>query len=304
MIDDRQEELASLHAFGLLEGEERAQFVAEMAANPELARRVAELAAVATGLAHAAPEATPPDALKARILASAARADQELEGDEEISSGRPRGKVVLFPAWVPWLAAAAIGLAALWSERQYNAAKAENLHLAQQNLLAVTALNQAQARLQEQRAFAVRNLEQAQAELAQAKQLVTETSRRVAELATRLKDEGDLAKYKISTLASMLGNSPAAVAVAVWDPAREQGVLSVSKLPVAASEKDYQLWVIDKAYAAPVSAGTFVVDPATGEAHIVFRADKPVNAIAKFAVSLERKGGSPSPQGPIVMISQ
>jgi anti-sigma-K factor RskA len=102
----------------------------------------------------------------------------------------------------------------------------------------------------------------------------------------------------------MLGNSPAALAVAVWDPTREQGVLAVSKLPALASEKDYQLWVIDKQYPSPVSAGVFVVDPVTGEAHIVFRADKPVKSIAKFAVSLERKGGSPSPEGPIVLVSE
>jgi anti-sigma-K factor RskA len=101
----------------------------------------------------------------------------------------------------------------------------------------------------------------------------------------------------------MLGNSPAALAVAVWDPTREEGVLAVSKLPALASEKDYQLWVIDKQYPSPVSGGVFVVDPATGEAHIVFKADKPVHSIAKFAVSLERKGGATSPQGPIVLLS-
>ena len=147
-------------------------------------------------------------------------------------------------------------------------------------------------------------LEQTRSQLDDAKRLITESSRQVAELSTRLKDEGDLAHFKIATLASMLGNSPAAVAVAVWDPARAQGVLAVSKLPALASEKDYQLWVIDKQYPSPVSAGVFVVDPVSGEAHIVFRADKPVGTIAKFAVSLERKGGSPSPEGPIVLVSE
>jgi anti-sigma-K factor RskA len=53
-----------------------------------------------------------------------------------------------------------------------------------------------------------------------------------------------------------------------------------------------------------VSAGVFAVDPATGEAHVVFRADRPVRAISKFAVSLERKGGAAKPEGPIVLISQ
>jgi anti-sigma-K factor RskA len=81
-------------------------------------------------------------------------------------------------------------------------------------------------------------------------------------------------------------------------------VLTVSKLPAVAAEKDYQLWVIDSHYAAPVSGGVFAVDPATGRAHVIFRADKPVHSIAKFAVSLERKGGAAEPEGPIVLLSE
>ena len=102
----------------------------------------------------------------------------------------------------------------------------------------------------------------------------------------------------------MLGNSPAALAVAVWDPTREEGVLAVSRLPALAAAKDYQLWVIDPQYPSPVSGGVFSVDPVSGEAHVVFRADRPVKSIAKFAVSLERKGGVPKPEGPIVLLSQ
>jgi len=297
MIDERHEELAALHAFGLLEGAERAEFVAAMEASPELRRLVAELTLAATGLAHAAPEATPPEELKARILASAAGRVPAA------APARPPAEVIAFPAWVPWLAAAALGIAALWYGREYSAAQAENGRLQTDAVGALAALHQAQAQLDQERGAALRSLEETQSELARAKQMVTDTSRRVAELSAQLKDQGELAKLKIATLASMLGNSPAAVAVAVWDPSRAQGVLSVSKLPAAAAEKDYQLWVIDKRYPAPVSAGTFVVDPVTGEAHVVFRADKPVDAIAKFAVSLERKGGAPSPQGPIVLIS-
>jgi hypothetical protein len=162
----------------------------------------------------------------------------------------------------------------------------------------------ANAALSEQRGIADQALQQVRGQLEDARRLVTESSLQIAELSAKLKDEGDIAHFKIATLASMLGNTPAAIAVAVWDPSREQGVLSVSKLPALASQKDYQLWVIDKQYPAPVSAGVFVVDPVSGEAHILFKADKPVRSIAKFAVSLERKGGSPSPEGPIVLISQ
>jgi hypothetical protein len=193
--------------------------------------------------------------------------------------------VLRFPSWIPWLAAACLAVAALWSQHQYGAARSE-----------VAALG-------EEHRIALASLERARTQLEQAKTLVSEYSRQIAELSTKLKDEGDIAHFKIATLASMLGNSPTALAVAVWDPAREQGVLEVSRLPALASEKDYQLWVIDAQYPSPVSAGVFVVDPATGEAHIVFKADKPVRSIAKFAVSLERKGGVPKPEGPIVLIS-
>jgi anti-sigma-K factor RskA len=276
MIDDRQEELASLHALGLLEGEELQHFLGELGANAELRARVAQLRLAATALAHVAPAAEPPAELRARILASAsARAP-----------GAPSAAVIQFPAWIPWAIAACLAVAVALTGRRYSA------------------LHRANDALSEQQRIAEQTIEQTRAQLDDARRLVTESSRQIAELSIKLKDEGDLAHFKISTLASMLGNTPAAIAVAVWDPSREQGVLSVSKLPALASEKDYQLWVIDKQYPAPVSAGVFVVDPVSGEAHIVFKADKPVRSIAKFAVSLERKGGSPSPEGPIVLISQ
>jgi anti-sigma-K factor RskA len=181
--------------------------------------------------------------------------------------------------------AASIAVAAIWSNRRLEDAEARNSSLREQESIAESALRQTRTQLDD------------------AKGLLARSGREIAELQANLKAEGDLAHLKISTLASMLGNSPAALAVAVWDPTREEGVLTVSKLPALASEKDYQLWVIDRQYASPVSGGVFVVDAATGEAHIVFRADRPVHSIAKFAVSLERKGGVPKPEGPIVLLS-
>jgi anti-sigma-K factor RskA len=285
MIDERQEELAALHALDLLEGREKEQFVAELAGNAELRRRVAELRQAGASLAHLAPPAEPPAELKARILASASARRRPAPAEGTFAPPAP-AKVVPFPVWIPWLAAAVLALAAVWTQRLYRAAESENAELHAQQRLAQVAL------------------EEARGKLAVADRQLADSGRQIAELGAQLKSEGDLAHFKIATLASMLGNSPAALAVAVWDPTREEGVLSVSKLPALAASKDYQLWVIDNAYAAPVSAGTFVVDPTTGEAHIVFRADKPVRSIAKFAVSLERKGGVPKPEGPIVLLGQ
>lgn len=281
MIDERQQELAALHALDLLEEGERAEFASELARNPELQRLVAELRQASAGLAYTAPEAEPPAELRARVLASASL--QGLGGGVAIPRQR---RPVPFPAWIPWLAAACIAVAAVWSERLYLASENENASLREQERLAQAALDQAQA------------------QLADARNLLAQSGRQIAELGANLKAEGDLAHFKIATLASMLGNTPAALAVAVWDPSREEGVLTVSKLPAVAAEKDYQLWVIDSHYAAPVSGGVFAVDPATGRAHVIFRADKPVHSIAKFAVSLERKGGAAEPEGPIVLLSE
>jgi anti-sigma-K factor RskA len=282
MIDERHQELAALHSLGLLEENDRVQFESELARNPELRRLVAELHRAATALAHAAPDAEPPAELRARVLASATSVGPEatLATDE---SGN--GVVIPFRPLIPWLVAACVAFAAVLSERHYLRAESENSALREQKRIAELALDQTRSQLDD------------------ARRLLTQSGRQIAELSANLKAEGDLAHFKIATLASMLGNSPAALAVAVWDPTREEGVLTVSKLPALASEKDYQLWVIDRQYTSPISGGVFVVDPATGQAHVVFRADKPVHSIAKFAVSLERKGGSIKPEGPIVLLS-
>jgi hypothetical protein len=226
----------------------------------------------------------------------------------------PGPRVVPFPAWVPWLAAAALAVAALWSRHLYLSTRGEYALLRERQRLAQEAIEQerrtnqlAQSEIESlraQRRLAQEALDETRAKLADASRLLADSGRQIADLDAKLKAEGDIAHFKIATLASMLGNSPAALAVAVWDPNREQGVLSVSKLPAVAAAKDYQLWVIDAAYPAPVSAGVFAVDPVTGEAHVVFRADKPVRSIAKFAVSVERKGGAPEPEGPIVLLGQ
>jgi anti-sigma-K factor RskA len=64
MIDERQEELASLYALDLLDGAERAQFETALVQDPELQRLVQELREAGSALAHTAPAPPPPAALK------------------------------------------------------------------------------------------------------------------------------------------------------------------------------------------------------------------------------------------------
>lgn len=127
---------------------------------------------------------------------------------------------------------------------------------------------------------------------------------RIARLLADMKSERDLANFKITMLASLVKESPQATAVAVWDPAKQEGILQVEKLPALAANQDYQLWVVDPQYPIPVDAGVFTVDPATGRARFDFRAKQPVAAVNAFAVSLERKGGVPKAEGPMMLLGK
>ncbi len=131
-----------------------------------------------------------------------------------------------------------------------------------------------------------------------------EAQQQVARLTFELKSQGDLADFKITTLASLLKNSPQALAVAVWDPGKQEGVLKVEKLPALLANQDYQLWIVDPQYPNPVDGGVFTVDPKTGEARRKFKAKQPVGAVNAFAVTLEQKGGVPVAKGPFVLLGK
>jgi len=68
----------------------------------------------------------------------------------------------------------------------------------------------------------------------------------------------------------------------------------VQNLKPLPADRDYQLWVIDPKYATPVSAGVFQVD-GQGGGRINFKPDKNIATAGKFAVTLEPKGGLPTP---------
>jgi anti-sigma-K factor RskA len=282
MIAERQEELAALGAVDLLSPAEQAEFDAAVAADPALAALLASFRSTAAELAHSAPPVVPPALLKTRILAS-------LSTQTSPGSARPsRGIVIPFTSWIGLAAAACFALTTAYFGQAFLTERASVAALRDQQTLAELALRGATNQLEAERLIGRR-------ELAARDQRVTDLTRQLAA-------QGTLADYKIATLASLLGNSPQALAVAVWNPAKQEGVLTVQKLPALATDKDYQLWVVDPQYPIPVDGGVFRVDPATGEARLNFRPNLPVKTVAKFAVSLERKGGVPKAEGPMVLI--
>lgn len=301
MIDERTEELACLHAFDLVEGRELADFSRRLEREPALRRLVDDLRETASTCAFTAPPMAPSAGLRDRVLASCAERSHPARNDG--------GRIVPFrlPAWTGWAAAAVFALLAAYlgltaSRLDYQLALlAENEALAALQVRSLDTALESERIVSKQQSIRLKSAElrvaALDAELAQTRAAaLAETS--------RLKAEADLAALKIATLNSLLGNAPDATAIAVWNPFSQEGVLTVSQLPPLDPDKDYQLWVVDPQYSIPVDGGVFTVDASTGEARFKFKADKPIKTVAAFAVSLERKGGVPKAEGPMVLITQ
>ncbi len=86
-----------------------------------------------------------------------------------------------------------------------------------------------------------------------------------------------------------------------WEPDRQTGIIRVSNMPPPDPGKDYQLWVVDAEHPDPISAGLLLVNK-QGVAEVHFRPVVPANRVKAFAISVEREGGVPKKEGPIVMV--
>lgn len=289
MIGEPTEEEASLYVLGLLPPDEALKFEAAIAADPELAALVARLETGAAALAWTAPRRDPPAALRQRIM-------DRIKQDQATPAN-----VVPFPSrwvWLPWAAAACFALvAADFVYKSYHA------RLLIDSFVIRDRDQQAELdRVQTQEAVLQNHLSDAVSFIASdAKQkaaLQSQLDAARGEVA-ELKAHNALSEVKIATLASMLKNAPRAMAIVAWDGGAQRGILKTVNMPAARSDQDYQLWIIDPGYKQPVSAGVF--DPGKGA---IFEPAHPISKAGQFAVSLEKKGGSPAPEGPIVLVGE
>ncbi len=106
------------------------------------------------------------------------------------------------------------------------------------------------------------------------------------QLAMIMKPSGKKIALKGLTLA------PSSLATVFWDPASENVFINVSSLPVPPSDQQYQLWAIVDG--KPVDAGVFEITASDNNSVFLQKMNSISNAQA-FAVTLEKKGGSPSP---------
>ncbi|HKC35646.1 MAG TPA: anti-sigma factor [Chitinophagaceae bacterium] len=85
-----------------------------------------------------------------------------------------------------------------------------------------------------------------------------------------------------------MGISPASYATVYWDTTSHDVYLLVNNLPVPASDKQYQLWALLNG--KPVDLGVFDIK----KEKLLIQAKNTQGAEA-FAITLENKGGSPTP---------
>lgn len=260
MIDERTEEQAVLYVLGVLTPEETRTFEAALSRNSELQQLVATLRSSRDALAGSLPQVTPPLAVKEKILA-------QIEAQEKVVP-LPSGTAQWsegWLAWFPWALAACLAIVCAIS-------------LLQQTTLRRT--NEGQAKQL--------------AELNQMADSLRKESQDLKQAVATLQETNRLANVRIALLNSMLADSPKAVAVSLWDNQQQRGVFVVQNLKPLPVDRDYQLWVIDPKYPAPVSAGVFQVDE-QGNMRLQFKVDKVIESANKFAVTQEPKGGLPAP---------
>jgi anti-sigma-K factor RskA len=281
VIDEPTEEEAALYVLALLPPAEARRFEAALTADPELADLVARLETAAAALAHEAPPREPPPALRERVMGQVRPPIARAPAQRRI--------VHLAAQWIPWAIAAclAVYVGRLYFMQYRLSILADDFRLRDQSQQ--VALNAVQARL-------ITLQKHYDAALLHLSAAASDKAAWQAQLA-QLKERDTLSQIKIATLASMLKNAPQAMAMVAWDGASQRGLLRTVNMPAAGADRDYQLWIIDPDYKQPVSAGVF--DPAAGSR---FQPLHPIQKAAKFAVSLEKKGGVPAPQGPIVLL--
>jgi anti-sigma-K factor RskA len=259
MIDERMEEQAGLHVLGVLTAEETRAFETALSRDATLRQLVEALRISRDALTGSLPQVTPPPSLKEKILA-------QIEAQEKVVTLPSRTKPSeRWGVWLPWALAACLAVICAISLSQQNILRQKIGAQAEQ----LTGLNQLADSLRNEK----QGLQQAVA---------------------TLRETNQFQNVRIAMLSSLLADSPKAVAVSLWDDRQQRGVFVVQNLKPLPADRDYQLWVIDPKYPAPVSAGVFQVD-AQGNVRLQFKADKLIESASKFAVTQEPKGGLPAP---------
>lgn len=304
-MDERHEELAALNALGMLESDEKRVLNGASVADKELRDLSVELELTAAELARLIAPVEPPADMKRRI-----RAKMRSSGVK--GAGLSRGVVL---GGIGWALAAALAVASvwLWQEReklvQQVAAVSRAMAPVAPTVPATATTEKKETRNIEEELKSLRGDFESKktalsAEIAELSKRETAANARIAQLvaeAEALKQQEARSQLQIATLQSEVWEYRRSQMIVVWDAYKRQGVLLLDRMPRVEAGKDYQLWVVDPSKPDPVSAGVVTVDD-KGVAKTAFKPIDAVGETVKFALSVEKKGGVPKNQGPIVLV--
>tara|TARA_R110002049_G_scaffold9680_1_gene48696 strand:- start:324 stop:1193 length:870 start_codon:yes stop_codon:yes gene_type:complete len=287
-MNEELQDKAALYALGALEPIEASAFEEQMFGDPELSALVGDLCETTAAMASTVSRVEPSSEIRARIMASIqpSQTQKPLQSTPATQSTGWRGMV----GW-----GIAAGLSAccvfLWNERSQlemqvsvlSGNEADAMQLAEDRRLDSQRIGKELAQVRGVLQGVQADLSSANAEVAQ------------------WREKDAMAQMRIATLQSTVDEYQQGVAVVVWDSEKHEGMLKLERMPAIDPGKDYQLWVVDPKNPKPVNAGVVRVDE-EGFANIQFKPVDAVSDAAKFALSVEREGGVPENEGPIVLI--
>jgi len=284
MIDEERHDLAIEYLLGSLEGEAGREFEAWLESDSDLRKLVDELRDATASLVHSVPWHKPPPALREKILALA-------RGESTQAAGQTSGR----SQWIPWAVAASLAVACAWLY-------VERARWRNETRQAKAEISRSVGSVQAAKDQATKLAEQV---------LISETQSKIhLDQITELRDEivklrgrDALAQVRIAALGAQLATFAKAGAIVVWDQEQQRGVIQFTNMPKPASGKDYQLWVIDPKYPAPVSAGIISTTGAES-GHASFKPVQEIENANKFAISVEPAGGVAAVSGPIVFVGE
>ncbi|MFN0075036.1 MAG: anti-sigma factor domain-containing protein [Prosthecobacter sp.] len=302
-MDERHEELAALNAFGMLESDEKRVLNGAGVADKELRDFSVELEQTAAELARLITPVEPPADMKRRIRA-------KLRSSGAKGAGFSRGVVL---GGTGWALAAALAVAAvwLWQDReklvQQVAAVSRAMAPAAPSVPVAETAKKETRNIEDELKSLRSDFEAKKAalstEIAEISKRETEANAHIAKLvadAEAQKQQAAQSQLQIATLQSKIWEYRNCKMVVVWDGGKRQGVLLLDKMPRVESGQDYQLWVVDPNQPDLVSAGVVTVD-AKGAAKTAFKPVAAVGETVTFALSVEKTGGVPKNEGPIVL---
>jgi anti-sigma-K factor RskA len=334
MLDERKETQAGLYVAGALPPAEAREFEAALRSDIELQLLVTDLRAAAGAMAAAFPRVDPPPRLREKVLAAVAAR----EASKVLSLP---GAWQMWVPWALAACFAALCLVLLnvsTTQRRAAAAlnqqiealtqQADELRGGQENL-AAQAAQQAAAAAQQATNLQMQVLKlggdlkrerdnwtaalrlkadefgrqsSALRRLLDAQEADNQSLRQVIEALTTF-NRDFFTNLRVAVLKPTEAAPPRAAGVALWDTRDQRGLVLVEGLAALPLVQDYQLWLFDPRFAAPVSGGAVSVD-AQGNARVTFKPTTRVDQVERFALSIERKGGGTGPQGKLVLVGK